>query len=496
MRAVNSGRAWLSAVAACLSLSGCMLGPDYVRPSIETPATFRFSEETQAQIAGTAWWAQFGDPVLNELISTALAQNRDLKIAAARVDEFRGQFVSTRSQLFPQVSAGLDAGRQRVSPLAQAALPPGVGTVYNSFDASLPISWEIDVFGRVRRQTEAARAMLFASEEGQRATVLALVASVATSYINLRSLDQQLEIAKATATSREDSVKVFELRFKGGQISQVELAQSQSEYEAALADIPAIEAQIGQQEDALSVLLGRNPGPILRGRALDELQSPAVPAGLPSALIERRPDVLQAEQNLIAANASIGAARALYFPQISLTGLLGASSTQLSRLFSGPAGAWSVAGALTQPIFTGGNIAGQVRQAEAREQQALFAYQKSIQSAFQEVSDALLDVAKSRERLAAQAQQVEALSLYARLARARYEGGYTSYMEVLDAERSLFNAQLAFTRTRSNRYAALVTLYKAMGGGWGVDMLAGSTQNTTSPAEPAGSMTTRHSYPE
>lgn len=485
MRIAGSGFSLVSAVGLCLCLGGCLLGPDYVRPSIETPATFRFADGTPTQIADTAWWMQFGDPVLNELISTALAQNRDLKIAAARVDEFRGQFVSTRSQLFPQVSAGFGAGRQRVSALAQAALPTGLGNVYNAFNATLPISWEIDLFGRVRRQTEAARANLLASEEGQRATILTLVASVATSYINLRSLDRQLEIAKATAASRAGSVKVFELRFKGGQISQVELAQSQSEYEASLADIPAIEAQIGEQEDALSVLLGSNPGPILRGRALDQLQPPAVPAGLPSTLLERRPDVLQAEQNLIAANASIGAARALYFPQISLTGLLGSSSTEFTRLFSGPANTWSFAGALTQPIFSAGNIAGQVEQAKARQQQALFAYQKSVETAFQEVSDALLNVEKSRERLLAQARQIDALSAYAKLARQRYEGGYTSYMEVLDAERSLFSAQLTYTQTRSNEYVSLVTLYKALGGGWGVDALADVAQTRTIPRNEA-----------
>lgn len=479
MRPVGSSFFWVSAVGLCLCLSGCLMGPDYVRPSVETPATFRFSDSTQAQIVDTAWWAQFGDPVLNELISTALAQNRDLKIAAARVDEFRGQFVTTRSQLFPQISAGFNAGRQRVSPLAQSSLPAGIGTDYTSFNATLPISWEIDVFGRVRRQTEAARANLLASEEGQRATLLTLVASVATSYINLRSLDQQLEIARATAASRASSVKVFKLRFEGGQISQVELAQSQSEYEASLADIPAIEAQIGQQEDALSVLLGRNPGPVLRGRTLDELQAPGVPAGLPSELLARRPDVLQAEQNLVAANALIGAARALYFPQISLTGLLGSSSTQLSRLFSGPANTWAFAGALTQPIFSAGNIAGQVEQAKARQQQALYTYQKAVQSAFQEVSDALLGVGKSRERLVAQERQVDALSTYAKLARQRYEGGYTSYMEVLDAERSLFSAQLAYTQTRGNEYTSLVTLYKALGGGWGTDALAGLEQGGT-----------------
>jgi multidrug efflux system outer membrane protein len=452
-------------LAALLALSGCLLGPNYERPTVDTPAAFRFAGPDAKDIVDTAWWEQFQDPALNELIGIALAENKDVKIAAARVEQFLGQFQTTRSQLFPQAAAGFDAERQRL-PIGSTALPPGTGPVFNQFSATLSASWEIDVFGKLRRQTESARANLLASEEGRRATILTLVASVATSYINLVSLDRQLEIAKATTASRADSVKVFSLRFKYGQVSQMELSQSQSEYESSLATIPQIEQQIGQQENSLSILLGRNPQPITRDRELDDLALPIVPAGLPSELLTRRPDLRQAEQNLIAANALIGAARALYFPSISLTGLFGTASSQFSNLFTGPARVWSYAGSVTMPIFTAGNIAGQVKQAEAQQQQALFSYQKAIQVAFQEVDDSLIGLQKSREVLVVQGREVDALRTYARLARLRYEGGYTSYIEVLDAERSLFNSQLNYTQTQGTVFNSMVTLYKSMGGGW------------------------------
>ncbi|CAB3801101.1 Outer membrane protein OprM [Paraburkholderia ultramafica] len=466
-----------------LTLNGCLLGPDYVRPKVDVPATFRFSMEETADTANTAWWEQFEDPVLNDLITAALADNLDVKIAAARVEEFRGQFVTTRSGLFPQVGANFGASRQRASQDGSVPLPAGVNPVFNEFDASVSASWEIDLFGKIRRETEAARANLLASEEGRRGTILTLVASVASSYINLRSLDRQLDIAKATAESRADSVKVFTLRFQGGEVSQMELAQSQSEYQAALATIPQLEAQIAVQEDAIAVLLGRNPEPILRGRELDALAPPAIPAGLPSDLIARRPDLLEAEQNLVAQNALIGAARALYFPSISLTGLFGSLSTDFSNLFTGPARVWSFAGAVSVPIFTAGNIEGQVRQAEARQQEALLAYRKAIQVAFQEVADALITAQKSREQLNVQADQVTALSTYAHLARLRYEGGYTSYIEVLDAERSLFNAQLVYAQTQGTELSSFVSLYKAMGGGW-VVKAEQMTQPQAQPPQP------------
>ena len=478
-------------LAALLALSGCLLGPNYERPAVDAPPAFRFAESDAKDLVNTAWWEQFQDPALNALIATALADNKDVKIAAARVEQFLGQFVTTRSQLFPQVAAGFDAQRQRV-PLGSTQLPSGVGPVFNQFQATLSASWEIDFFGKLRRQTEAARASLLASEEGRRATILTLVASVASSYVNLLSLDRQLDIAKSTAASRAASVHVFQLRFSGGEVSQMELAQSQSEYEASLATIPQIELQIAQQEDALSILLGHNPGDIARDRELDDLALPAVPAGLPSELLERRPDLRQAEQDLIAANALIGAARALYFPSISLTGLFGSASTRFSSLFTGPARVWSYAGAVTLPIFTAGSISGQVTQAEAQQQQALFQYQKSIQVAFQEVADALVSLQKTREQLVVQGSQVDALRTYARLARLRFEGGYTSYIEVLDAERSLFNAQLTYAQTQGVVFTSAVSLYKAMGGGWVTDaehMTSTTYDGTTAMANPPAAAT-------
>jgi multidrug efflux system outer membrane protein len=473
-------------LVALLALGGCLLGPNYERPAIDTPPAFRFAEPDTKDLVDTAWWEQFNDPALNALIATALADNKDVKIAAARVEQFLGQFVTTRSQLFPQVGAGSNAQRERV-PIGTAQLPSGVGPVFNQFQATLNASWEIDFFGKLRRQTEAARASLLASEEGRRATILTLVASVASSYVNLLSLDRQLEIAKSTAASREASVHVFQLRFSGGEVSQMELAQSQSEYQASLATIPQIELQIAQQEDALSILLGHNPEPIARDRELDDLTVPAVPAGLPSELLERRPDLRQAEDDLIAANALIGAARALYFPSISLTGLFGTASGQFSSLFTGASRLWSYAGTVTVPIFTAGAISGQIKQAEAQQQQALFQYQKSIQVAFQEVADALVSLQKTREQLVVQGKQVDALRTYARLARLRFEGGYTSYIEVLDAERSLFNAQLTYAQSQGVVFTSAVSLYKAMGGGWVTDaehMTATTYDGTTAMANP------------
>ena len=464
-----------------LVLAGCMLGPDYQRPSIDAPGVFRFEDKAAKDLANTGWWEQIKDPVLNDLIRTALAENKDVKIAAARLEEYLGKYGVSRSQLFPQVGANANGSRNRATQSAvPAALPPDVDPQYTNIQATLYASWEIDVWGKIRRLNEAARADLLATEEGRRATILTLVASVASAYINLRDLDRQLEIAKATTASRAESVKVFQLRFSGGVVSQMELAQNQSEYEAAAATIPQIESQIAQQENALSVLLGRNPGPIKRGLEIGQLALPAVPAGLPSELLTRRPDLRQSEQNLIAANARIGAARALYFPTISLTGLLGGVSTQLASLFSGSARVWSYAADATMPIFTAGGIAGLVQQAEAQQQQALLQYQKAIQNAFRETEDALVSNQKSRDQLAVQGRQVEALRTYTKLARLRYDNGYTSYIEVLDAERSLFNAEVSYTQTHGAVFGSLVNLYKAMGGGWVVE-----AEHLTA-AEPSG----------
>jgi multidrug efflux system outer membrane protein len=454
----------LLAALLALLVGGCMVGPDYVRPTIDTPTAWRLSDQDARDLANTAWWEQFGDPVLNELVSAALLANKDLLIASARIEEFAGQYGFVRSALFPQVGAGYEVSRQK-------GVAPGASTssTYNNYQAVLNASWEIDIWGRIRRQTEAARAQLLASEDGRRAVILSLVGSVAGAYVNLRDLDRQLEIARATAKSRGDSYEIFKERYAGGIISLLELSQNQSQYEEALATIPAIEKSIVQQENGLSVLLGRNPGPITRGRNIDQLLLPAIPAGLPSDILERRPDIQQAEQSLIAANALIGAAKAAYFPTLSLTGLFGYASSSLGNLFDSQSKVWQYAAPISMPIFTAGAIAGQVQAAEAQQQQALFAYQRAIQQAFREVNDALIDQDRTRAQLQAQKRQVGALEQYAGTARLRYENGYTSYIEVLDAERSLFNVQLQYTQTQQSQLQAMINLYKAMGGGWVVE---------------------------
>ncbi|WP_153110380.1 efflux transporter outer membrane subunit [Propionivibrio limicola] len=444
-----------------LLTGGCMIGPDYYRPAVDTPQAWRLTDEGAKDLANTPWWEQFDDPVLNELVATALRENKDLLIAIARIDEYAGRYGITRSALFPQIGAGYDAAKQKNT------LPgTSVQDVYNTYDAFLGASWEIDLWGKIRRQSEAARAQLVASEQGRQGVILSLVANVASAYINLRDLDRQLEIAVSTAKAREGSYKLFQDRYAGGVISLLELSQNKSQYEEALATIPSLEKSIVQQENALSVLLGRNPGPIARGKTIDELMPPATPEGLPSSLLERRPDILEAEQLLISANAQIGAAKAAYYPTISLTGLLGSASSNLSDLFSGPAKVWQYGAAINLPIFTGGLLAGQVQVAEAQQQQALLSYQKAIQNAFREVNDALIDQDRTRAQLATQRLQVEALQQYSDTARLRYDNGYTSYIEVLDAERSLFNAQLQYTQTQQTRLQAAINLYKAMGGGW------------------------------
>jgi multidrug efflux system outer membrane protein len=469
-------------------LGGCAIGPDYRRPEIASPPAWQVDMQTAKDTANTLWWEQFNDPALNDLIGMALKQNYDLRIATARVDEYYGRYGATRADLFPQIGYDGSAGRTQVSEKSVLAGTPGAGTPHNIYQAEFSASWEIDLWGKVRRATEAAQADLLAAEDFRRGVILSLVSSVATAYVDLRSLDQQLEIARQTAKLREESVKLFEIRFKGGNISEMEYSQVKSEYYVALAAIPDLEKRVRQQENLINLLLGRNPGPVPRGKAIGELNLPTVPAGLPSDLLARRPDIRQAEQQLIAANARIGVAKAQYFPSISLTGFFGSSSTELKDLFTGPAGAWSYAGALAGPIFTAGRIKGDVKAAQAVQQEALFGYEQAIRNGFREFEDALIDQDRTRVQLDAQKMQVEALATYARLARLRYENGYTSYIEVLDAERSLFNGQLTYTQTQDVLLRALVSLYKTSGGGWVVEADKLSSQPTgTQPAPAPGS---------
>jgi outer membrane protein, multidrug efflux system len=447
-------------------LCGCVVGDDYTRPTLDVPQHFRFESTEARDLANTRWWEQFGDPVLNELIHSALENNLDVRIAAARVDEFYGALGVTRSGLFPQIGAEAAAGRDHIPPSSTA----------ERFQVDAFAAWEIDLFGRIRRSTEAARADLLASEESRHAVVLVVVSSVASGYVALRTIDSQLDIARRTLTVREESLRIFDARHKRGATSELELSQAQSEYASALATIPRLEMQQAQAENALAVILGRNPGPIPRDKTIEQLALPTVPAGLPSEVLERRPDLRQAELNLVAANARIGAAKAQYFPSISLTGLFGSASNAIDTLFSGPAELWSYGGAVTAPLFTGGAIRGQVDIAEAQQQQLVSAYQRAIQVAFREVDDALIAGQRTREELDAQAQRLDALRNYTRLAHLRFDNGYSNYLEVLDAERGLFNAELDYTRVKSDTYFALIDLYNAMGGGWVIDAAAMAPQ--------------------
>lgn len=447
-------------------LTGCMtVGPDYKRPGIDTPASWRFEEKEVRDLANTAWWQQFKDPVLNGLVQTALEENKDLLIATARIEEFFGRYFSTRGDQFPSAGGNADAFRQRLSEKGFSRFD-GKDNPYNQYEAFLNAGWEIDFWGKFRRATEAARAELLGTEEARRTVVLTLVSAVAASYVDIRSLDKQLAITQGTADSRKATLELFQLRFQNGIISEVDLSQAESEYEDALARIPDIERAIGQTENALSVLLGRNPGPIPRGLPLDALILPAVPEGVPSDLLDRRPDIRGAEQALIAANARIGVAKSLYFPTISLTGAFGTVSTDLSNLFTASSRAWNYGVPVSVPLFTAGRIGGEVKAAEAVQQQAVYSYQQAIQNAFREVDDALLDRSKSGQRLEALSRQLKALNNYARLARMRYDEGYTSYLEVLDAERSLFNVELAHTTGQNTLFRSLINIYKSMGGGW------------------------------
>ena len=451
-------------VAIGLALGGCAsVGPDYQRPEVPTPEQWQVSIQQANDLANTLWWEQFQDPVLNDLIQTALRENKDVKIAAARVEEYMGRYGVTRSTQFPQVGANAAGARTRNSESGSVVLSENP---IDSYQVDLGVSFELDLWGKLRRATEAARADLLATEEARRTVILTLVSQMANSYVRLLDFDQQLAITHATIEARQESVRINRLRFQAGLISELDYQQALAEYLNATVQVPLLERLIAQQENAISLLLGRNPGKITRDRTLAQLVLPRIPSGLPSDLLERRPDIQRAEQQLIAANALIGVAKAAFFPSISLTGFLGTASTDLSDLFKGPSRTWQFAGQLLQPIFTGGALTGQLQVAEAVQQQALLNYQQTIQNAFAEVDNSLIEGAKLREQLKDEAAQVKALQRTLDLAMLRYRNGYSDYLIVVDAERNLYTAQLQHTQDQANLFIALVNLYKAMGGGW------------------------------
>ena len=455
----------ISAVACILlSLIGCGVGPEYKRPSTPVPGTYRGAESQTAapSLGDEKWWTVFDDPQLQLLIREALAQNYTVRIAATHVLQAQAALGITRADQFPIVTAGVGAFNERY---ARTRVTPEFET--SPIQANLSLAWELDFWGKLRRATEAARANLLATEWGQRAVISSLVSNVATAYFQLLELDAEMEISRHSLDSRKESLRLVEIRAKGGNTSMMDVRQSEQLVYTAAAAIPDLERRTEQQENLLSILLGKNPGSIPRGKPLVEhVVPPNVPAGLPSELLARRPDIQSAEQQLIAANARIGVARAAYFPQITLTATGGYQSTAFTDLFTGPAGLWSFGGQLLQPIFTAGKIRSNVRLTEALQQEAVLNYQQSIQQAFREVADSLIAYVKDQEFRAQQELLMNSAQDATRLAYSRYRGGVSSYLEVLDSDTRYFDARIGLAQASLNERLALVQLYNALGGGW------------------------------
>jgi multidrug efflux system outer membrane protein len=453
---------------AMLFLSGCSVGPNYKRPSINAPGTYRgaMPEETTPPAAKSLgdqkWWEVFQDKQLQDLIHTALQQNYDIRIAATRILEARAQVGITRADGLPTISAGAQSFDQRS---ARQKFFPAFETSAHQVDLSLV--WDLDFWGKYRRANESARASLLATQWARQAVISTLVSDVAAAYFQLRELDLQLEISRRTLASRQDSLRLTQMLANGGATSMLDVRQAEQLVFTAAETIPDLERRIEQQENFISTLLGNNPGPIARGAKLTEQpHAPEVPAGLPSSLLERRPDIRQAEAQLIATNAQIGVAKAAYYPQIALTANSGFQSSALTSLFTGPAGLWSFGGSLVQPIFAGGRIRSGVRFSEARQQEALLIYQQTIQQAFRGVSDALVEYRKDREFREQQEQLAFSAQDAARLSETRYRGGAASYLEVLTNETNYFDAELGLAQAQLNELLGLVSIYRNLGGGW------------------------------
>jgi multidrug efflux system outer membrane protein len=461
------------ALAATL-WTGCTVGPNYNRPSVPVPQSFRAPDPLPApqasSLADLKWFEVFKDEKLQDLIRAALAANYDLRDAVARVEEARANLGVTRSNQFPQAGVSGEIQINRLSRGGQTPLPatflPSQNRNFGEAALNL-LSFEVDIWGRLRRATEAARANLLNAEDNRKAVVVTLVSDVATAYLHLRELDYELEISRATLATRQDSLKLTTERQTGGVATLLDLRQAEQLVDMAEQTIPDLQQQVEQTENQITLLLGQNPGGIVRGQDfMKQEMPPEVPAGLPSALLERRPDILAAEQNLVAANANIGVAKAEYFPRISLSGFLGGQSTQLSSLFSGPHSAWSFVPQISQPVFAAGALKSNLRRAKAERDDALIQYEKTIQIAFTDVSNALIAHQRVRESRVKQEALVDTLQDRKRLAYLRYQGGVATQLDALDADRDLFQAQLNLAEIRLNELLSVVQLYKALGGGW------------------------------
>jgi multidrug efflux system outer membrane protein len=455
-------------------LTGCTMGPNYHRPALQTPETYRapapLPPQQAASLADLKWFEVFQDQKLQDLVRTALTQNYDLRDAVARVEESRANLGITRSNQFPQLDASAAGHLTRLSRDGSFPLPANFVKTQNRNwgEASLGLlSFEFDIWGRLRRATEAARANLLGAEENRKAVVTTLVSDVATAYFRLRELDYELEISRQTLQTRQDSLRLTQSRQSGGLATLLDVRQAEQLVDTAAQTIPVLQQEIEQTENQITLLLGKNPGEVVRGLNFTEQKLPPdVPTGLPSTLLERRPDVRAAEQSLIAANAQIGVAKAAYFPQFSLSGTLGGQSTQLSSLFSGPTRVYNFTPQVTQPIFNAGLLRSNVRLTEAQQQSALALYEKAVQTAFTDVSNSLIAHQRTRESREQQEALVVALQDRTRLAYVRYRGGVDTQLNALDADRDLFQAQLSLSQIKLNELLSVVQLYKALGGGW------------------------------
>jgi outer membrane protein, multidrug efflux system len=460
---------FVAAALAAVLVPACAVGPNYNRPQMPVPPAYRFFDgEAQAQsLADVPWWNVLKDPVLQRLVREAIASNLDLRVATARVAEARAQYGIARSFLFPEVGLAAGYSAQQVSRLSEPPQGTARGKTYQNWNAGITLSWEIDLFGRIRREKEAGFAAYLATEEGRRAAVITLVADVASTYLFLRELDLQLEVARRTVETNDETVRFYDNRLRGGVSNRLELDRATANRARTAVVIPQLEQQIALTENALSLLLGKPPGPIERGEALsDKTSPPQVPVGLPATLLERRPDVVAAEQLLVAANANIGAAKALFFPSISLTGLLGTLSGEFSNLLKSDSNLWQLSPGLFQPIFQGGRIRRNYDVAKARFEQSAAQYQKAALNSYVEVANGLVSVKKLGEARLEREDAVDALRDAASLARSRYDTGLASYLEILNADQQLFDEELALAQVRGEEMRAFVELYRALGGGW------------------------------
>lgn len=474
-----------TALLPVLFVAGCTLGPDYTRPKVELPATFRGTTPqadatSTTSLADTQWSELFRDPALTALVSAALEGNFDVRMAAERVLQARAFHRRTRADRIPRVDASGALTTARASQAGAAALPSGGDADVTYGEAGFSVGWEVDVWGRLRRLTEAARAEYVATEEARRAVVTTLVADVIETYLELRALDLELEIAQHTRDVATDSLRLTEARHEGGVATALDVRQASQLLYTARGRIASLQRDVEQTENALRLLLGRHPGEVARGLTLDSLRAPdVVPAGLPSSLLERRPDIRQAEQQLVAANARIGVARAEFFPRISLTGFLGLQSRALGDFLSGPARVWTATAGATAPIFDAGRNRANLQIAESVERELVVAYQRAIYTALREVADALAGHRRTAEQRAQQEGLVDALRASTRLSRERYEGGIDTYLQVLDAQRNLFQGELELVRLRQQELVAVVRLYRALGGGWSAETGAQAARTGT-----------------